>query len=110
LALKNGNPSGLGGKRPGAGRKPSPKTILARMTEARLDEECDKSLTFLAEVRDNPKVSWGVRCAAAEYLIDRRKGKPKTALSVNPGGAVSIRFTPAKGAASSASEHEEAED
>ena len=72
------NPKNLrGGKRRGAGRKPSPKTILARLALAELDEEAEKSIRFFVFVRDNEKATWGIRLEAAKELVDRRFGKAK---------------------------------
>lgn len=68
---------GGGGARRGAGRKPSPKTVLARLALAELDEEAERSIRFIVNLRDNPKASWGLRMAAAQDIIDRRFGKPK---------------------------------
>ena len=103
----NGKQSRRGGKRVGAGRKAGPKTILAKMNEIQLDEECDKSLTFLAKMRDSEEVSDGVRASCAMYLIDRRKGKPKTSTHITTPGNVSLAYEPAPGAEESADKRED---
>lgn len=72
----------MGGRRPGSGRKPGAKTILARLALAELDEEAEKSIRFLVNVRDNDEVSWGVRKEAAKDLIELRFGKPKQAVDL----------------------------
>jgi hypothetical protein len=89
-------PKGKGGRRPGSGRKPSPKTLLARLAIAELDEEAERSIMFLVGVRDNPKVAWGIRVVAAQDLIDRRFGKAKQAMTVSGGDSpVQIQYVPA---------------
>ena len=69
-----------GGKRVGAGRKPSPKTVLARLALSALDEEAEKSVRFMVNVRDNDEIAWSIRVEAAKDIIDRRFGKPRQAI------------------------------
>lgn len=79
-----------GGPRRGSGRKPKPSTVLARLAIAELDEEAEKSIRFIVNVRDNPKWPKFIRFAAAQDLIDRRFGKPKQAVSVGGDAASPI--------------------
>lgn len=83
--LKNGVKQAKGGARPGAGRKPSATTILSRLAIAELDEEAEKSVRFLVEVRDNEEHPIGVRVECARDLIDRRFGKSKQAVEHSGG-------------------------
>jgi len=80
-----GNKAAKGGARQNAGRPPAPKTVLARLALAELDEEAEKSIQFLVNARDNPEIPWGIRVEAARDLINRRFGKPRQAHDVRVG-------------------------
>jgi hypothetical protein len=82
--LRNGGHSGIGGRRPGAGRKPD---FLKR-----LGIKAITAAEILARVNE-PEIWYGllhhkspdVRLRTLTYLIDRRDGKPKQAVDVSGG-------------------------
>lgn len=82
MRFQKGNRAAKGGARPGAGRKPSAKTLLARLALDKLDEEAERSIRFLVVMRNDKKVCHGVRLEAARELIHMRFGKPKQAHDV----------------------------
>jgi hypothetical protein len=87
-----------GGKRRGSGRKASPKTILARLALAELEEEAEKSIAFLVHVRNDAQYPIGVRVECARDLIDRRFGKPKQGSEIpNDNVPMVIQIVPAPG-------------
>ena len=75
--FKKGNKLAKGGVRKGAGAKLSPFSVLSRLAIAELDEEAEKSIRFMVDVRDDVFHPIQVRVHCAENLIDRRFGKPK---------------------------------
>ncbi len=85
MPFKKGHKHAPGGARKGSGRKPSPKTVLARLAISELDAEAEKSIRFMVRVRDNGDVPWVVRVHTAENLIDRRFGKPKQSHDIEGG-------------------------
>lgn len=88
---------GKGGARRGAGRKPSPKTVLARLALAELDEEAEKSISFIVAMRDNGKASKSLRVECAKFLIEARFGKAKQMMAVSGGDTpVQIQYVPAQ--------------
>lgn len=87
---------GRGGRRQGSGRKPSPKTQLARLALAELEEEAEKSIRFMVKLRDDTKVGASVRFAAAQDLIDRRFGRAKQSVGLsNDGQPLTVTIIPA---------------
>ena len=93
-------PQTKGGRRIGAGRKPSAKTVLARLALSELDEEAERSIAFLVCVRNDEKYPIHVRVECARDLIDRRFGKPKQSIGVdNDGAPMIITIVPATGKA-----------
>jgi len=75
--LTNGVKRTKGGARAGAGRKPNPETVLARLAIAELDEEAEKSVRFIVNLRNDQDAPMSLRFAAAQDIINRRFGKPK---------------------------------
>jgi hypothetical protein len=80
--------AGNGGKRPGAGRKPSTiKGVAARLPK-------DTAGLILATIKENQL--WGdlltnsdprIRLDALKYLTDRRDGRAKQAVDMNHSGS-----------------------
>lgn len=85
MPFKKGNKLAKGGVRKGGGRKPGPRTELARLALDQLDEEAEKSISFLVRLRNTAKVPWPIRFQAAVNLIDRRFGKPKQSHDIEGG-------------------------
>lgn len=73
--LKNGNPSGHGGARRGAGRKPRAATILKQRIIENKAEEADASLAFCVDIRNNIEEPGMLRFVAAREVMDRVWGK-----------------------------------
>lgn len=83
--LVNDNPRGRGGKREGAGRKPSAYTELKRRVIAEQMDEAEKSFDFYVQVRNNPEESTEVRMAAADRILDRVIGRPSNKFEIDDG-------------------------
>lgn len=80
MSRKQPKPIHHGGKRSNAGRKPKPETVLKQMEQDARITEAQASFTFVCTVRDNQKVPWGIRLAAAQDIQDRVFGRPKQAV------------------------------
>lgn len=72
-----------GGRRKGAGRKPTAYTQLKeRIIEASIDE-ARKSFDFLIQLRNNPDEPSSIRKEAALAILDRVLGKPGQSVAIS---------------------------
>lgn len=73
----------MGGKRPGAGRKPgSPNKATATVKEA-AQVYTDEALKVLATIMKDVKQPAAARVTAASAILDRGHGKPKQSLDID---------------------------
>lgn len=75
-----------GGKRKGAGRKPTAYTLLKRRVIAESLDEAEKSFDFYVQVRDNEDEPTSIRLAAADKILDRVLGKAKEQMILDDAG------------------------
>jgi len=85
MRFQKGHKFAKGGARKGSGRKPAPRTELGRLALDNLEEEAEKSIRFLVNVRNSSKHNIGVRVLCAMNLVDRRFGKPRQSHEVKGG-------------------------
>lgn len=79
-----------GGKRVGAGRKPTAYTVLKREIEAHGRGEAEYAFSLLSAIMRNEAADVKIRMAAADMVLDRVLGKPKQHVSGDPTAPLAI--------------------
>lgn len=77
----------IGGKRPGAGRKPGKVGAAKRDLMSMAKEHAHAALITLVEIAKDSRAPHAARVSAATAILDRGYGKPSQAMTVgNPDG------------------------
>lgn len=73
----------VGGKRPGAGRKPGKVSQAKRELAEMAKDHAEAALQTLVDVASNAKASESARVSAAVAILDRGYGKPFQAVQLS---------------------------
>lgn len=96
--------SQVGGKRPGAGRKPGAVSKAKRELAAMAKDKAERALEVLADIMERGE-SDAARVSAANAILDRGYGKPSQAMQIggdpeNPlPAAIAVHFVKPDGQA-----------
>lgn len=78
-----------GGRRPGAGRKPSKVSAVKREISDMAKDHAEAALRTLAEVMESQDEPASARVSAANAILDRAYGKPSQSVALsNPDGSL----------------------
>ncbi len=81
--------SGIGGRRPGAGRPLGSPNRLTRPLKELAALQSEACIAVLVELRDHADTEQ-VRLAAANALLDRAHGKPRQAVDLRDDGKLTV--------------------
>ena len=99
MRFEKGNTYATGGKRPGAGRKPTEKTVIKRFKE-KYPEAYDVLMEMLY------KKGKAGNTEAAQYVINREKGSPRQSIDQRIRGTVELSAVQRQVAIDEAQEYE----
>lgn len=80
MPFKKGRKVGSGGRRKGAGRKPSAYTRLKRRLQETKIADAEEAFDLYVRIMHNPKEPTALRMAAADRIQDRVLGKAKESI------------------------------
>ena len=74
--------AGVGGKRPGAGRKPGVPNKAPQGLKLYAQQYTERAVKTLVEIMDDPRAPHAARAAASTAILDRGHGRPAQQVEV----------------------------